>query len=204
MLHLLEERDRIEAADRGVRRIVLHAEGGRVDALDDLEEDVLGLRELRVPPGAVLVVVLHAEDDAALLGVLERAGQAVERARDPVGARHPRVALAAQRAAMTAAEPERQIDRRLLPLDLTRPLVGIRMREVRREADQRRRLAGLGERGDDRVDVGGVERSEEAVVVLDAFAAERRRLADPGQVVARAGDEVVEPALGEDGDAGSG
>src|SRR4029079_4455272 len=48
---------------------------------------------------------------------------------------------------------------------------------------------------------GRVERSQEAVVVLDAFTAERRRLADPRQVVARAGDEVVEPALGEHRDA---
>src|SRR4051812_16673610 len=112
MLDLLEERDRIEAADGGVRWIELHAEGGRVEAADDLEEDVLGLGELRVMPGAVLVVVLHAQDDATLFGVLDRADQTVERPRDAVGPRHPRIALAAQRAAMTAAEPQRQVDGR--------------------------------------------------------------------------------------------
>ena len=95
---------------------------------------------------------------------------------------------------MTAAEPQRLVDGRALPLYLPCPFVGVGVREVGREADQRRRLAGVGERGDDRIDVGGVERSQEAVVVLDAFAAERRRLADPGQIVAGAGDEVVEPA----------
>ena len=82
VLHLLQEADRIEAADEGVGRIVLHAEERRVDLLDDLEEDVFGLRELGIPPGAVLVVVLHAQDDVALLGVLERAADALDRAGD--------------------------------------------------------------------------------------------------------------------------
>ena len=46
MLDLLEERHRIEAADDGVRRVMLHAEVRRVDLLDDLEENVFRLREL--------------------------------------------------------------------------------------------------------------------------------------------------------------
>ena len=62
--------------------------------LDDLEKDVFRLRELRVAPGAVLVVVLHAQDDVALAGVFERrarcpraCGDAVVRAtcRDAAG-----------------------------------------------------------------------------------------------------------------------
>ena len=95
----------------------------RVDLLDDLEEDVLRLRELRIAPGAVLVVVLHAQDDVAALGVVERPPDALDRARDAVLARQPGVALAAERAAVAGAEPDREIDGRLLPLDLAAPLV---------------------------------------------------------------------------------
>ena len=50
--------------------------------IDDLEEDVLHLRELGVEPVAHLVVVLEAEDDVALLRVLERALDALDGAPD--------------------------------------------------------------------------------------------------------------------------
>src|SRR5262245_47013337 len=99
----------------------------RINLPDDLQEDVLGLRELRKVPGAVLVVVFHAEHDVALGGVLERAADAVERAGDPLLAGHALISLPAQRPAMPRAKPYGQIDRGLLPLDLPAPLVGIRM-----------------------------------------------------------------------------
>ena len=81
VLHLLEKADRVVAADHRVGRIVLDAEVRRVDLLDDLEEDVLRLRELRIAPGAVLVVVLHAQHDVAALGMLERPPDAFDRPR---------------------------------------------------------------------------------------------------------------------------
>ena len=95
MLDLLEKRDRIEAADQRIRRIVLDAEVRRIDPIEDLEEDVLRLRELRIPPGAVLVVVLHAQHDVAALGVVERSRgcrrrvRAMPSARDSPGYRWP-------------------------------------------------------------------------------------------------------------------
>ena len=45
----------------------------------------------------------------------------------------------------------------------------------------------------------GPERRQEAVVVLDALAAERLGVAQPLEVVHAAGAQVVEVALGEDG-----
>ena len=69
VLHPLQELDGVVASHDRVGRVVLDAEVGRVDPTDDFEIGVLGLRELRVLPVAVLVVVLHAEYHAVLLGV---------------------------------------------------------------------------------------------------------------------------------------
>ena len=129
-----------------------------------------------IPPGAVLVVVLHAEHDARALGVLERPADAVDGARDAFVARHAGIPLAAERAAVPRAQPDGEIDRRLLPLDLALPFRRIGMGEVGREADHRGDLPGLVHRAHDRVDVGGIEAAEKPVVVLDPLAAERGRV----------------------------
>ena len=86
--------DRIVAADERVGRVVLDAEARRIDAIEDLQEDVFRLRELRIAPGAVLVVVLQAEHDVAALGVLERATQPVDGPRDPFASGQARDAAA--------------------------------------------------------------------------------------------------------------
>ena len=127
----------------------------------------------------------------------------VEGAGDALLAGHALIPLAAQRAAMPRAEPHREIDRGLLPLDLAPPLVGIGMREVRGETEHRRHLPGLIHHPHDRIDVLRLEAPEPAVVVLDPFPAERGRVANPLLEGSRAADELVEVALGEDGDAGA-
>src|SRR5262249_56643841 len=116
--------DRVEAADDGVGRVVLHSEKGRIDTVDDLQEDVLRLRELGVLPRAVLVVVLQAQHDAAPLGVVERAPDALDGPFDTLLAGQARVALAAEGAAVADAEGDAQVDGRLLPPHLAGALRG--------------------------------------------------------------------------------
>ena len=100
---------------------------------------------------------------------------------------------------MTGARAHRQVDGSLLSLDLARALVLVGVREVRREAHHRRDLAGCRHRVHDRRHVTLVVAREELVIVLDALAAERGRVVNPGDVVPPAGDELVEVTLGEDG-----
>ncbi len=164
------------------------------------EKDVFRLRELRVPPGAVLVVVLHAEHDVAARGVVERAADPLDGAGDAVGARELGIALAAERPAMARAHADGQVDRRLLPLHLAPPFIGVRMGEVGREADHRGDLSGLLHGADDRVDVGGIEPAEKSVVMLDAFTAEAGGIANPAVERHPAVRQFVEVALGEHAD----
>ena len=80
MLDLVAGRRRIEAANQGVRRIVLHTEVRRVGhGVEQRQKRRLLLREFRVEPLADLVVVLEAEDHVAFLRVLERARDARRR-----------------------------------------------------------------------------------------------------------------------------
>ena len=109
VLDLLEERDRIEAADRRVRRVVLHAEVMATRCGSMISRKMSsGCANSGIPPGAVLVVVLHAEDHAAPLGVVERARDAFDGARDAVGARHLRDS-AGRSASGSAAPPSRSV-----------------------------------------------------------------------------------------------
>jgi hypothetical protein len=71
------------------------------------------------------------------------------------------------------------------------------MREVGREAQHRRNLARLAHRLHHRRDVAFVVAWKELVVVLDAFAAERRGVMDPADVAALAAYQLVEVALGK-------
>ena len=199
MPDLLEERQRIVAADDRVGRVVLDAEVRVIDLLDDLEEHVLGLRELRVRPVAVLVVVLHAQHDVAFGRVLERRADALDGPLHALGARHARQSLAAERAAMPQPERHRHVDGGLLPLHLPPAFVGVRMREIGREAQQRGRLPRLLHHLAHARGAVRPERRQEAVVVLDALAAERLRITQPLEVVHAAGTQLVEVALGEDG-----
>jgi hypothetical protein len=145
-------------------------------------------------------VILHAEDDAPGLRVFERPSNAFDRPADPFSARQAGVPLTAERAAMAGAKPHGQIDRRLLPIDLTSPFDGIVVGEIRGETDHRGDLAGLVHRPHDRVDIHRRKTLEEAVVVLDAFAAERRRVVNPPFVGPAALGEIIEIALGEEAD----
>src|SRR4051812_15156833 len=101
---LLKKRDGIEPADKRIRRIVLDAKVIGVDLADDLEEDVLRLRELRIPPRPVLVMVFHAQDDAAAFRVLERTPDAFERPCNTFLTREAGIPLSAQGPAMPCAE----------------------------------------------------------------------------------------------------
>src|SRR5262245_21003693 len=76
------------------------------------------------------------------------------------------------------------------------------MREVWREAQHRRDLAGFAHRLHHRGDVTLVVAGKELVVVFDAFAAERGGIVDPLHVAALTSHELVEVALGKDGDSG--
>src|SRR6476646_5309314 len=71
--HLFQKPYRIVAADERVRRIVLHTEPWGVDAIENLQEYILGLRELGILPGAVFVVVFQTQHDITFLGILNRA-----------------------------------------------------------------------------------------------------------------------------------
>src|SRR4029077_17085340 len=140
MFDFLEEGEGIVATHERVRRIVLDTEMRGIDLLDDLEKDVLGLCELRIPPRAVLVVVLQAQHNITALGILERPPQGIDRARDAFGSRHAWITLTARSPAVPRPEAHRQVDRSLLPLDLPTPLVGVGVCEIRRKTDHRRDL----------------------------------------------------------------
>ena len=103
---------------------------------------------------------------------------------------------------MAGSHPHGEIDRFFLPLDLPPALIRIEMREVGREADHRRYLPGFAHRTGDRLHVFRRQAAKEPVVVLHAFAAERRRVADPLLERHPAVDELVEKALWKDADAG--
>ena len=94
-----------------------------------------------------------------------------------------------------------EIDGGFLALDLSGPLVAIGVGEVGREADHRGDLPGLLHHPCDWIDVRRREAAEEAVVVLDALAAERRGVADPLRVGPPALCEVVEVTLRKQADA---
>ena len=174
---------------------------GRVrQGVEQREEGLFLLRELGIEPLADLVVVLEAEDHIPLDGVFERARDAFGGAADSLGDRQARVLLPAERAAVARAGPYREIDGALLPFDVPGPFVLVRMSEVGREAHHRRDLAGLGHRVHDRRHVALVVAPEKLVIVLDALTAERRRVVDPGDVVPPTFGELVNVALGEDGD----
>src|SRR5207247_8259066 len=108
-------------------------------------------------PPPVLVVVFHAEHDAAPLRIFQRSSNAVERSSDAVRSCKAGQSLAAQRAAMPRPEAHREIDRRLLTLDLAPPLVWIGMGEVGRKADHRGDLPRLFHRPCNRIDVDRCE-----------------------------------------------
>ena len=200
MPDLLEKRQRIVAADNRVRRVVLDAEIRVLDLLDDLEEHVLGLRELRVRPVAVLVVVLHAEHHIALGGVLERRANALDGPLHAFRTRHARQALAAERAAMPQSERHRHVDGGLLPRHLPSAFVGVGMREVGREAQERGRLSRLLHHLAHTRRTIRPEWLQETVVVLDALTTEGLRITQPLEVVHAPGTQLVEIALGEDRD----
>src|SRR4051812_42684009 len=201
MSHLLEKRDRIEAAHKRVRRIVLNTEVRRVDLLDDLQKDVLGLGELRVSPRAVLVVILHTQHNVPSLGILERAADALQRARDAFLAREPRMPLATERAAMAGTQTNGQIDGGLLPIDLALPLLRIRVGKVRREADHGRFLSCRSDQARDWIDIDGRQTTEKPVVMLDPFPAQSRGVLNPLLERNFLRHEFVELKLRENADA---
>src|SRR5436189_114162 len=88
------------ASSSGTRPIVLDGKVRGVNLVGDLEEDVLRLRELLIPPRPVLVMVLHAQDDAATFRVLERTPDAFERPCNTFLTREAGIPLSAQGPAM--------------------------------------------------------------------------------------------------------
>src|SRR5262249_20165903 len=137
---------------------------------------------------------------AAPLGVVEGALDSLHGALDALLAGQAGEALAAQRAAVANAEGDAQVNRRLLALDLAGAFGGVGVSGGGREAQQRGPLARFAQHAPDGLDARLVETAEEAVVMLDPFGAQRRRLTQPLQVVALALVEFVEPALRKDAD----
>ena len=168
--------------------------------LDDFEKDVFRLREFRILPGAVLVVVLHAQHDILFLGVLQRTPNAFDRAFDAVLAGQIGIALAAERATVTNAEQATEIDGGLLTLNLTAAFGRIGMGEVRRETQKRGNLPRLFERLADRSDAGFIEAGKEAVVMFDTLGAERGGLPQPFKIIATPRVQIIEVTLGKDAD----
>ena len=89
------------------------------------------------------------------------------------------MALSTQRAAVTCAETDGQINRRLLPLHLPLPFISIRVGEVGRETHHRRFLPGGLDQPGDGVDIDRRETAKEPVVMLDPFPSEKRSVSDP-------------------------
>ena len=205
VLDLLEERDWIEPADDSVGWVVLHAEVWRFrQGVEQRQERLFLLGELRIQPVTDLVVVLEAQDDVAAGGVVQRPDDALGGASHTVGDGQIGILLTAQRAAVLRADSHRQVDGALLPLYLPQPLIAVGMREVGREAEHRCDLSGGRHRVHHGRDVALLVAGKELVVVLDAFPAKRRGVVDPAHVAALARDQLIEVALGEDGDAGCG
>jgi hypothetical protein len=113
------------------------------------------------------------------------------------------IALAGQRAAVPRAQPHAQVDGGLLALHLPRALVGVGMREVRREAEHRGDLPGLAHGIEHGIHVLRGQARKEFVVVLEAFTSERGGVVNPLHVVHAAGYELIEVTLRKHGDAGS-
>ena len=113
-----QQLQRIFAGQDRVARIVVDAEVRRIDAIDQVAEDVHLLGELGILPVVVLVVVLQDQRDAALRRVRQTGGDALGGVPQAVLARHLRPPLAAEHAAVLPAELRAHVDPALLLLDL--------------------------------------------------------------------------------------
>ena len=173
--HLLEKRDRIVAADDRVRRIVLDAKRG-----ESTRSRISGRR----PPAARTRDTARCRPcsgspcTARRRGArrIERAQQAVHGPLDAFRARQARAAPGRSACGRTACRASRRRSIAASWRSTWRARsAGIGMREVRREAQHRADLPGLRHRARHRIDVGVAEAAEEAVVVLDPLAAQRRR-----------------------------
>src|SRR5262245_59187149 len=179
------------AADDRVRRVEIHSEPLRVNFTDDFEEDVQALREFGVFPVAVLVMILHVQNDAAFCGMGNHLFYAFDRIAHAVFARHVFAPLARQHTAISPAESRREVNPKFLFLDLLRARRRVALRKIGRAAHHRdfepfRFSMALQFRHIFRLEAG-----EEARIHFNAVHAERRGKVNPIEERHRARDAEV-------------
>ena len=139
VLDARQQFERIFAGQKRVARIVVDAEVGRVDAIDQVAEHVHLLGELGILPVVVLVVVFEDQRHAAGRGVRNAGLDALGGVAHAVAARDFGPALAGEHAAVLAAQRDGHVDPALFQVDLLLAERGIGMREVGRAAEHRDR-----------------------------------------------------------------
>src|SRR5437867_11767428 len=142
VFHLLQEFHRILTCQDGIAGIELNAKARGVYLTDYPQIDLAALCKLRITPQAILVMILHAQRDAARLGVLQTLSNAFNRPANAVLERSSRVPLSRKGAAIGGAQLQGKIDCVPLALHLARSLSLVGMGEVGGEAEHRGSEAG--------------------------------------------------------------
>ena len=193
----VEQRVLVLSRHDRVRRIVLRAQPGRVDRVEDRQVPLVALGELGIEPQPVLVVVLHDEHHPGRLRVAHERAQRVD---DPAERRlgiQPGAVLSREDAAVPPSQLRGQGDHAPRRLHLAGAIAGVRLREVGRVAEHGHLQATVGQRLPDLLHVCRVERGEEARVQLDPVQVELAGQLEPLEERHPALDEGGEEALGE-------
>ena len=175
----LEQFDRVVAGDVGVAGVVVHAEAVGGQGVHQGAEDVHLLRELRVEPEVVLVVVLEDERHAAFLGMRDAGADAVGGEAHTFGVGELGATLAAKHAAVGPAQRVGHVNPALLLGDLGVAKGLVRMREVGRAAHHRDGHPEVGDLTAEDRPVGLVGHLEEARVEFQALNIERGGECEP-------------------------
>ena len=101
-----------------------------VHGIHEAAKDVHLLREFRILPKIVLVVVFQNESDPALLGIRQAGVNGFRRESHAVVNREFRATLTAEHPAVVATQRKRHVDPAPLFGDLPRAKGGVGMREV--------------------------------------------------------------------------
>ena len=141
MRHAFEQRDRILPGQIRVAGIEIHPEVGMLHGIHEAAEHIHLLRELRILPKIVLVMVFQNEGDSALLGIRQAGVNGLRREPHAVIDRDFRATLTAEHAAIGAAQRKRHVDPAPLFGNLPRAKSGVGMREVGGAAHHRNHLA---------------------------------------------------------------
>ena len=132
VLNALQEFKRVFPGQDRVAGVVVDAEVGHLDPLDEVAEDIHLLGELGVGPVVVLVVVLDDQRHAVLSGEWGAGLDALGRVLDAVRAADLGTPLAGEDPAVRPAEGCGHLDPEFLLVDLLLAELGIGVREVGR------------------------------------------------------------------------